>query len=779
MKQLISILMIAAATTASAEVLTPSQALERALGGTPATLRQAPSLRKGAKLTPALTVGSNEEPEVYVMTPTSESLLIVSAESETPALLGYSDKTGFDPTNIPPAMAAMLETFSQEIKAVRAGLANAASGGRADFEPVLPLCKTTWNQDAPYNLYCPKLDGQRSMTGCVATAMAQVLKVLEWPEKCNGGTETYYWSNGAQNLSLNFDEVTFNWSSMRDTYTSTGTTVASKATATLMQAIGYAAHMNYSPTASGTHGITLATGLIKHFDFDCTLSYEQHDWYSQTEWEELIYRELAAGIPVYCDGVTGDYSAGHAFVIDGYAGDGYYHLNWGWGGMSDGYYRLTALDPSAQGIGGSTAGYNFAQGIIVGLKRGATTPISECPLTFQCYDTFGVESTSVSKGKSATFTGGFYNMTPVEVSKVTPGVKFVNETTGEELLYRSTTSLNETVPTTAGITKYAVTMAASIPEGTYTVYPTMYDRTTKKTYNIRGRVGGYGYLIAKVTDSSVNFSEPARSEIKVSNLKLTSKAYLNTPFTISATASNTTALPYNGYVIPAIFNPTTGSLVKAYDPVAVEVEAGRSKELNITCGLDSKVKVGTYDFALIAESGRQAGPAVRFTVSERPGVGIMRCDNLKVINTARNNLTFEMTTTCTDGYYSNAVFVVIFRKSGGNYLDYFMSDPILVGAGETKTVNINSTFSTGNVNTTYSAIAYYINAESGMNIPMENSSPVSFTLTEGEYGESNAIEEVTAGENAEWFDLQGRRIAEPANGIVVRKLGDKVEKIRL
>ena len=88
-------------------------------------------------------------------------------------------------------MQALLETYSSEIKAVRAGKADAPSGSRADLSPIDPLCKTTWNQDMPYNLYCPKLNGARTMTGCVATAMAQVLKVLEWPPKCIGGIENY------------------------------------------------------------------------------------------------------------------------------------------------------------------------------------------------------------------------------------------------------------------------------------------------------------------------------------------------------------------------------------------------------------------------------------------------------------------------------------------------------------------------------------------------------------------------------------------------------------
>ncbi len=777
---ILTMTLLAAAATATAEVLTPSEALERALGEAPATMRKAPGL-KTMKLNPAMTIGKTAEPEIYIMTPTAESLMILSAESETPALLGYAD-TAFDPANIPPAMQAMLATYSSEIKAVRAGIAVEASGSRADMSVVEPLCRTTWNQDMPYNLYCPKLNSQRCMTGCVATAMAQILKAIEWPAKCNGGSETYKWAYGNQDLTLDFDDIELNWEVMRDNYPSTTTNTASKAVATLMQALGYAGHMNYSPTASGTHGVSMAAGLIKHFDFDASISYELHDWYTQTEWETLIHKQLEAGFPVYCDGVNADYSMGHAFVIDGYAGDGYFHLNWGWGGMSDGYYRMTALDPVSQGIGGSTGGYNFAQGIIAGLKKGATTPLTEIPMVFQCYDTFGVTESTVTKASQATFTGGFYNLTPMSVKNVTPGVKFVNNETGEERLLRSTTSITQEIPTNIGIMEYPVTMNKSIPEGEYTVYPTIYDRTNKITYDMRTRIGGYGCLHAKVTSSEVIFSEPVRAEVKATNIKVTSPAYVGTPFTASVTLTNTGNQPYNGFVTPALFIKGGGA-VQAFEAFLVELQAGESKDYSFVCNLGTKVTAGTtYAFAVMAESGKQAGNAIDLKVSARPAYGVMKVDELKVTNTAQNNLTFELTASCTSGYYSEPLFVVIFRKSGtGNYLDYFMSEPQLVNTGESTTVTISSTFAAGTPGTTYSAIPFYFDASQSANTFMEGYSLVQFTLTDGEYGDANtgALEsvETESNEPVEYYDLQGRRLNGPGRGITIRRRGDKTEKV--
>lgn len=775
--------MIAAAATASAEILSPSQALERALGSeeTPGSIRKAISLRKSAKVTPALTIGDANAPELYIMTPTSESMMIVSAESEVPALLGYSDDGGFDPVNIPPAMQAMLDTYAYEIQAVRAGEAVYATGARAtDREIVMPLCRTTWNQDAPYNYYCPQLNGKTSMTGCVATAMAQVLKVLEWPAKCNGGTETYTWSNGGKALSLNFDNVELAWKNMSDNYTSSSATYSSKATATLMQAVGYAAQMNYSPEASGAYGITLAGGLIKHFDYDCTLSYEQHDWYTQDQWEGMIHKELMAGCPVYCDGANPDNSAGHAFVIDGYQGDGYFHLNWGWGGLSDGFYRMTALDPVSQGIGGSAAGYNFSQGVIVGMKKGATTKRALRPIILWNYDQFSCASSSTTKGSTVKFTGGFYNMSPLPVSNITPGVRFVNNETGEETDMSSTATITNELPVRSGFTEYSVPISTSLTDGKYTVYPIAINNHDKKAYIMRATVGGYGYLDAKVSGTKVTISVPDHSSIKATELKLTSKLYPGTAFTATAKISNNTTLPYNGFVTPVLLNRTTGKEVQIFDRIAIELNGGQSQYINITSALNATVTPGNYNFILMADTGNKAGLAVGVSVESRPAAGVMHYDDLKVTNTAKNNLTFEVTASCQSGYYSQPYFVVIYPRTGtGNYLDYFMSTPVLIGAGEQKTVEVSGNFAKGRAGTTYTAIAYYMNGSSN-NVLMVDAEMVKFTLTDGEYGSSD-IDEINDNTDApvEWYDLQGRKIAEPKSGIAIRRQGGTSEIIRL
>jgi len=118
--------------------------------------------------------------------------------------------------------------------------------------PLPPICKTKWNQNAPYNNLCPTVGTTNCVTGCVATAVAQVLKTYEYPTQCSGGTYSYTWTaNNSQTLSLNYDEVTLDWANMLDTYDASATDEQKNAVATLMKAVGYGVNMGYTTSESG------------------------------------------------------------------------------------------------------------------------------------------------------------------------------------------------------------------------------------------------------------------------------------------------------------------------------------------------------------------------------------------------------------------------------------------------------------------------------------------------------------------------------------------------
>lgn len=516
MKKLLIISLAAMAMVgAKAELLEPSVALERALDEMPAgSARRAMRAKTFNRLK---TVALNSaEAELYVFEAPS-SLMVVSAESETAALLGYSDNY-FEGCELPPAMVTMLNLYAEEIRALRQGnviSATASADSRADFSPIDPICKTQWNQNGPYNDNTPSINGKKTYTGCVATAMAQVLKTYEYPAKCSGGSYTYAWTKGGKNLTLNFNTVTLRWDDMLDSYSGTSTSSQRSAVAGLMKAIGYASQMDYGSDASGTQSIYCLAGLIRNFDYDCTSRFLQRDWFPLADWQKMIYDELAAGHPVYYDGQNADGNAGHAFVIDGYSSDGFFHVNWGWGGSLDGYFLLTALDPEGQqGIGGSSGGYSKGCGAVLGLTPGKTTAEEDAPLTFSIYGgDLLVSPSQTTQGQYVTISftndGLLLSFMPFEVSNIYVTLKLTSAD-GKDY-YGKFNGPIDNLKTFYGYKTMAVYLPTGLPAGSYTMQLCV---TRQKDngddgviYDVYGNQAGKWRKTATVTGNTVKISD--------------------------------------------------------------------------------------------------------------------------------------------------------------------------------------------------------------------------------------------------------------------------------
>ncbi len=474
MKKLLIISLAAMAMTgAKAELLEPSVALQRALDEIPAgTARRSMRAQQFNQL--KMVDLNSAEAELYVFGAPS-GLMVVSAESETPALLGYSENY-VEGSELPPSLVCMLNLYAKEIRALRAGdvIPATSAGSRADFSPIEPICKTTWNQDAPYNNSAPTMNGQRTYTGCVATAMAQVLKTYEHPDKCTGGYYSYKWQNGGKSLSMNFDNVTLKWDQMLDSYSGSSTSVQRLAVAGLMQAVGYAAQMNYGTEASGTQSLYCLAGVIRHFDYDYSAQFLMRDWFSLGDWQQKVYGELAAGRPVYYDGQNLKDQVGHAFVVDGYRSDGFFHLNWGWGGLLDGYFLLTALNPDGQqGIGGSGGGYSDGCGAVFNLTPGCTSKEEDAPLVLAIYGgdvVFSPTQSRLGRTETITFTndGLLINNMPFEISDVYLGLKMTSA--AGEVYYGSFSGPIDNLQTFYGYRQLSLDLpSGSVPNGKYTL----------------------------------------------------------------------------------------------------------------------------------------------------------------------------------------------------------------------------------------------------------------------------------------------------------------------
>ncbi len=530
--------------------------------------------------TPASYVFSNKSNKGYV---------VVSADDCVAPLLGYSDGGSFDKDAIPPQMQWWLAEYGRQIEyASSRGVSYMDSRQIKDGRKVVaPLMSTQWNQDAPYNSEVPSVNGRNYPTGCVATAMAQVMKYWNYPERGNG-TGSITLPTGAQGESAISLRISFDWENMLDAYKpGKYDEKQAKAAATLMKACGYSTKMSYSMGGSGTLSRFAAAALVNNFSYNPGIAYCERDYYTAQEWEDMLYEEMAAGRPVLYGGASS--SVGHEFVCDGYAGDGYFHFNWGWGGMSDGYFLLAALDPGAVGIGGGTGtdGYNFGQDAVVGIQPTATD--SNPPRMTQ----FGNLSATVS-GETVTMSlaygdrQGYWMNTDFRDITVNFGVTL--ESMDGAAAIRSVTIKSGKVnaPTTKPVDggysiSYSgypgeVTFAipAQLPDGTYkvTVCSQNADMADAEWLPVLKAADELNYFYLIKSAGKYEISQSVPKALSITEAKILDKLYYGCATHLEVSLSNTSSNDISAGLKPCLYSGDTRAMEA--DIIDVSLGAGGS-----------------------------------------------------------------------------------------------------------------------------------------------------------------------------------------------------------
>ena len=334
---------------------------------------------------------------LYVFS-TENSFVLVAADDCMQPILGYSLNGSFDLDNMPVNKAAWIQEYSQSIQyavehqtrataEVRQQWDDLASGrrdaGRATTV-VSPLIQTKWSQTNPYNLLCPS----GSVTGCVATAMAQVMKYWNYP--AHGIGSHSYTLSAFGVLSADFQNTTYDWAHMTNTYGSSSTYEENMAVAILMYHCGVSVDMDYGPQASGAVTSYVADALKTYFNYSSETRHLDRASYDEADWIGMLKADLDLGRPIQYHGRgTG---GGHSFVVDGYDSNDKFHINWGWAGNCDEYYEIGNLNPGPGGTGSGAYGiYNDGQGAIFGIHPSNCTASEPANLTY------------VQDGRSITF----------------------------------------------------------------------------------------------------------------------------------------------------------------------------------------------------------------------------------------------------------------------------------------------------------------------------------------------------------------------------------------
>jgi hypothetical protein len=368
-------------------------------------------------------------------TSAGNGFVVVSGDDRTIPVLAYSDATGFNPDRIPAHVAAWLDGYINQVTyAVKNDIKQTPEIGKewktllsghalttaAKTKPSIgPLLQTTWDQSPYYNDLCP-FDiqyNERTVTGCVATAMAQVMKYWNFPATGSGFHS--FNSNSFGTLSADFGSTTYNWTSMPASISGPNDAIA-----TLMYHCGVSVDMNYGVGSQGGSSAYVVSSqspvtncaeyaLKTYFGYPASIQGVVRETYTDAQWISMLKTELDASRPVLYAGFGS--GGGHCFVCDGYDQGDMFHFNWGWSGYYDGYFTVDALNPGGVGTGGGTGGFNSGQQAVIGVEAagGAQTYdirlynyVTPSAATIYYGEAFTI-TTSIANYGAATFSGDF------------------------------------------------------------------------------------------------------------------------------------------------------------------------------------------------------------------------------------------------------------------------------------------------------------------------------------------------------------------------------------
>jgi len=393
--------------------------------------------------------GENATPCYYVFNVGSSAFVIVAADDQVLPILGYSTESTFNENDIPTNVAAYLEGFRQQISHVIQNNIPATNQITQEWQAlrsgsvystrsttsVSPLLETTWNQRPYYNALCPAdtaAYGGRVPTGCVATAMAQIIRFWQYPTH-GTGSHSYYANNSSDGYgdyglqSSNFATTTYQYNLMPAFLNSYSSANEINAVATLCYHCGVAVEMMYGPDGSGAYSLgpsypSAEYAFANYFEYPYVNGIYRSD-YTDNNWMIALKGELDEGVPVYY-AASGD-EGGHAFVCDGYNASDYFHYNWGWGGTYNGYFQINALNPG-------TIGFNQNHRAILNIYPPNTISVTPSSLSF--YSTAGTPSA----GQTATVTGN--NLS----NPITASVSFPFQISNNNTTWGTSTTLDST-----------------------------------------------------------------------------------------------------------------------------------------------------------------------------------------------------------------------------------------------------------------------------------------------------------------------------------------------
>ena len=745
----------------------------------------------------------------YIFSKGKEGYVILSADEIAYPMLGYSDSGIFDPNNIPPQLECLLEQYALQIEYARtldlpAQGSATRDAGLTGLSPVAPMVSAAWNQGTPYNNACPEKDGKKTLTGCVATSMAQVMDYFQYPAKGSGSIK-YYCKNLGQNLELDFSELTFDWNNMLSSYHEGQYDEAqADAVATLMMACGFSVEMEYSPVLSLSYSYLVPLALTKYFNYAESCRYVSRKEYSGSQWGLMIYDNLKNLGPVIYD-ATSPMAGGHSFVCDGYDGNGYFHFNRGWSGSSNGYYSLDALNPTDLGTGvGSVTGFNIDQDAVLGIRLpdgndysaplniiqygSLTASISGHKLTFNAITDNWDESVGLANENALPITfsvGAIINSLENSFNEIVEGT-IAGQDQLSLLPYTMYVYSKEGNP--------EITIPSDLKDGEYKVTLACCDREykTNEWQPVKTFYGNPNYVILKVENGSYNVENLTPAKVEIPQAEFTTGLYYTRPAALKATIVNNSDLEQTKSLTPVLLY--NGNIFFTGETILVTLQPNETLEKEwVTKFYSSNYITAPTEFTLSlieAETNVPYGVYHSITMEMDPGSPILSLDELKITNASAsietideigevpvymlgddNFIDVELGLNVLHGYLANQVILdVADIADENNWATIYQGYAFGEEGGNWKT-SIRYSLLENLFGNYYSLTAKYW----GNSYYREIGNPIYFKI------DKSNVESLFDGNSAEeweYYNLQGIPVTNPRKGsILIRKRGNISQKV--
>ena len=672
---------------------------------------------------PRMSAGNqtSSNPSYYIFnTVGNQGYVIVSGDDRTTPILGYIDHGTFDANNMPANMKVWLEGYEKQIAALDLlGIGDEnLNAPRPTRNSISPLITSHWDQGAPYWNHCPEfmeIDehgdtiGEYAYTGCVATSMAQIMNYYKFPLTCTQTIPsyemTYYYNEEYYIVDTDpLSPIIFDWDNMRDNYTGAETQAEKDAVAWLMLYAGCAAHMNYGVNASSTSDPYIPTALNDYFNYDAKLVYRSD--YDQADWEDMIYQELVEGRPLIYNGRSGT-GGGHSFVCDGYAYGDLFHINWGWGGLGDGYFVLSVLNPYAGGGVASVTsaeGYNIDQTAIIGIQPGYSGQPEEVDHRLTVWNMYYTGSRTFDRSDD-----GYFKLTKRRYIKVTAedhiddGTKYLRgialydsndnlvEMIAQTYYGSSYISVTDSWPDTQSSTTYP--FGKNITSGTYKIMPV----SSVQGSNVwKPMIESDRYYIeATINGNSITMTDHPIVNLQSTNFEFTGGEKVGTAEQCHVTVKNNSADRYSGKLYLYVSNEQLDEYSQYTSVVEAEIPGGGTKVVtfNFTpqnAGTKSAY-LSTYDndwSASIPGTGSvNIAGSVVYPMNLTVDINALNADEDMIVYDSHIKFKVDVTNHNTEGEYNRYLLAPLFIVDENNHgsMITYLSQNVVIPAGDTQT----------------------------------------------------------------------------------------------